>query len=412
MRYIGIIVLFLLLSSCQDNNKIVDYALPENFEVQTLSITVNNEDNLLYSDLYANVKYIHLETTDQSLIGVVNKLEITDDGDFIILDRTRKAVKRFNNCGKYICDIGLHGIGHGEYISPSDVVYDRYTNCIIVLDEALGKLLFYDINGSYLSSIELNCSPEVVSVLNENYLCLYMNHYDNIENKPVGYNFKIINRKGLLVSESLEYDATMETFRPTCNGVFFSMDSKSCIRQPFSSLVYSIKGEPGEVPTITPELYIDFGEKKIPHDWYVGEFSEMTKKLFDSDDILFLISMFKAKNRLFLNIGKGNSIFLYILDLQDRSKDKAVFSMDNDMFGFVSSIFPVKIQGDKCYFITNPSNYESYKENIEKKGEKFYVYYDEDYKKKEYIPSQKDRDLLYSIHDGDNPIIQICTIKE
>lgn len=389
----------------------MDYTIPEEIVVQSLSVTINNEDNFLYSDLYTDVKYIHLETTEQSLVGVVSKLEITDDGDLIILDRSRKAVIRFDDSGKFICNIGRHGNGHGEYVSPCDIVYDRFNNCVIVLDGAFGELLFYDLSGKYLSSIDLGCSPEVISVLDKNYLCLYMNHFDNLEYKPVGYNLKIINRKGLLVSEYLEYDRSMETFRPVCNGVFFSMDSKLCLRQPFSSLVYSVAGDSGGTSTITPELYIDFGEKKIPHDWYSGDFDEMTKKLFASD-ILYIMSMYKVKNRLFLNIGKGNCIFLYILDLMDRSQDKIVFSADNDIYGFVSSISLATIQGDKCYFIINPSNFESYKENVEKKGEKFYVYYDEDYKKKEYIPSQKDRDLLYSIHDGDNPIIQVCTIKD
>ena len=117
MKSFIITLAFLLLTvSCEKKKEVLDYEVPEDIKVRTYSISqINEENSLLYSDLYSNVDYIQLETTEQSLVGEVSKLEMTDDGDLIVLDRTRGSVLRFDGRGRYMCHIGRRGNGNGEY---------------------------------------------------------------------------------------------------------------------------------------------------------------------------------------------------------------------------------------------------------------------------------------------------------
>lgn len=412
MKHVEIILLLFLFISCKKTTKVLDYDISDNNRAQILPITIDDEGGgLLFSNIFSNVEYIHLETTEQSLVGVVSKLEIANNGDLIVLDKTKGSVIRFNDRGKYLCHIGRRGNGHGEYITASDIAYERYNNSVIVLDESAGKLLSYDINGKYLSSFQLGYSPSAFTVLDNNHMCLYMNHFDNLENRLIGYNFKIINRKGKLVSEFMEYDETMEPFHPNSENVFFTMDSKNCFRQPYSSLIYSVDNIDKETPNITPELYIDFGEKKIPQSWYRLDFVEMRHKLSETRDIMYLRSVYKNNNCLYLNLVKNKNLCLYIIDLKDRSLDKFGFYAHNDMYGFVSSVSLSTMKDNKCFFVFVPSNFDHYKNQINKKGWQPYTV-DENLNPKIYIPSHKDKDLLNSIKDGDNPIIQVCTLKE
>lgn len=412
MKHIGFsLFLSLTLFSCKEKVMVLDYEMPEGGAAQNISITLDKESKgILYSDLYAKVDYVQLEMTEQSLVGDVSKLEIADNGDIILLDNTRGSVIRFNASGKYVCHIGSRGNGHGEYITASDIAYDRYNNYVIVLDKSSCKLVTYDLDGRLVYSTQLGYMPSCITVLDEEHLCLYMNHYEDLSKRLVGNNFKIINRKGNLISEFMEFDATMTAFHPACDNVFFYMDSRNCFKQPFSSLIYSMDNVKDGMPNITPELYIDFDDKKIPQEWYRGAFREMLDKLQEGG-IMYLSSIYKVKDRLILNIARNRAICMYILNIQDRSLDKFGFYAHNDMFGFVSSISLSTIKDKKCYFIINPSEFDFYKENIDKEGSEFYTV-DKNFKPIVYVPSKSERNLLNSIHDGDNPIIQICTLKD
>lgn len=390
---------------------LVDYEVTEENDVQTLPITIADEGKgLLFSDVYSKVNYIPLETTEQSLVGGISKLEITNNGELIVLDRTRGSVILFNDRGKYICHIGKRGNGHGEYNMPADMVYDKYNNSVLVLDEGSNKILCYGTSGKFLSSIQLGFYISALTVLDNNHLCLYMNHYDDLTNRASGHNFKIISRNGHIISEFMDYDATMESFHPNSENVFFTMDSNNCFRQPYSSLIYSINEIENGIPNIISKYYIDFGEKKIPQDWYRLDFGEMEKKILQSDGIMYLTSVYKVTDRLIFNIVKNKTICLYILNLIDRSLDKFGFYAYNDIYGLVSSLSLSMIKDNKCYFIIPPSYFDRYKRGIEK-GVEFYTV-DKNFNPKVYVPSQKDRDLVHSIQDGDNPIIQVCTLKD
>lgn len=412
MKNIRTILLLFIIASCGKKAEIPDYGVPKDMDVESLSISFESARNgLLYSNLYSEVSYIPLETSDQSIIGEISKLEIANNGDLIIFDMPMQSIVRFDSNGKFICRIGKQGNGHGEYGMPIDMVYDKNTDNVVVLDTSSGKLLWYDLDGTLLSVTVLGYSPSVFAVLDDNHLCLYMNHYDNTALRPIGHNLKIIDKKGNLLSEVMEYDTTMESFHPACENVFFTFGTEICFKQPFSSLVYSIEGAHLSPPTVRPKLYVDFGKSKIPEEWYRGDFMELLNALSETKDITYLMSVYKTKNHILFNVAKNRRVCMYVKDTRDCKLDRYGFNAENDMFGFVSSISLCTLKDNRCYFITDPSEYGFYRQNLSKEGAQFYTV-DVNGNSKEYIPSQEEKDFLSSVRDGDNPIIQVCTLKD
>jgi hypothetical protein len=145
-------ILFYLPGCSQNRNSDISI-LSENIEIDIDKLNTNGVIN--FSDLFENYEIIPLETTKESLIGKINGVHFIKD-KIIILDRSSaKAVFLFDISGKFIRKIGKLGKGPGEYISPSSVSADEARGEIAVYDGMLNKILFYDINGEFLKSIQL-----------------------------------------------------------------------------------------------------------------------------------------------------------------------------------------------------------------------------------------------------------------
>ncbi|MCQ2975934.1 MAG: 6-bladed beta-propeller [Bacteroidales bacterium] len=110
---------------------------------------LNKDEYELYSsDIFDSVYYVPLETTEESIIGSIDKLMINQDTLYIIDRYKLKCIKRFTLNGKYIDQIGSLGNGPGEFVEPTDVYVDN--NEIIVLDQFQKKLITYSHNGKLI----------------------------------------------------------------------------------------------------------------------------------------------------------------------------------------------------------------------------------------------------------------------
>lgn len=88
------------------------------------------------------VKYVPLETMDNSVIGSIDKI-IFRNGNFYIFDKTANmGVFVFGKEGKFKKSLCKIGEGPGEYIAPVDFDVDEFGN-IYVADNAKKKIVKY-----------------------------------------------------------------------------------------------------------------------------------------------------------------------------------------------------------------------------------------------------------------------------
>ena len=76
------------------------------------------------------VKYIPLETTDESLVGSVDKI-MYHGGLFYLFDRTQLRVLMFDEEGRHVRTLFRIGQGPGEYTAPGDMDVDGDGNLYI-----------------------------------------------------------------------------------------------------------------------------------------------------------------------------------------------------------------------------------------------------------------------------------------
>jgi hypothetical protein len=147
-KYILFTVAILLLSCCNKKR--------QNDDENIFTINIESEKivkSIKFSELITDCKYVPLETTEECLIGQLNKVEVSNNEIFVLDSRSARAIYRFSKEGKFLNQIAEQGHGPGEYVQPDDISIDVTTGEIAILDRM--KIYFYKPDNTYLRDIIL-----------------------------------------------------------------------------------------------------------------------------------------------------------------------------------------------------------------------------------------------------------------
>jgi 6-bladed beta-propeller len=178
------------------------------------------------SEVASGLKYIPLETTDESLLDK-DILDITFAGGYLFVCDYKKVLQ-FTPEGKFIRKIGKVGQGPGEYNqSILAIAYDEAQKQLFLSDMRQGKVLVYSFEGKFLQEIKTHqgeITPYIDASGN-----LYTLSTEYLHSKDrTGKDLLVYNKKGKLLY-----------------GFPFRFETGVCYpRLVFSpALVYSYKGE-------------------------------------------------------------------------------------------------------------------------------------------------------------------------
>lgn len=126
--------------------------------VSSDALTINLDelqqvDKEYYSTLFEGAGVIVLETTENSLLSRVDRMEFLDDNLYVL--ESDQGLFRFDKTGKFIKKIGGKGSGPGEYISPTDFTIDRTHKKIYLLDVQTQTVIRYSAEGDYEELLNL-----------------------------------------------------------------------------------------------------------------------------------------------------------------------------------------------------------------------------------------------------------------
>jgi hypothetical protein len=248
--YLSILVVIITVS-CNSGNKKKE--IIENDNVYTVDFdNIPKEDKILMSSLFKRVTPIPLETTDESLIGKIDKFQIFD-GKIFVLDRDlATGLFIFDMDGKFIRRTGRVGQGPGEYEQLFDFTIDEINSEIYLFDDSY-HILVYDVNtGKYIRQIN------IVERRSSNYIqCsngrLYIDANNKSEEDGDYLLYEIDTQTGKCKKSWLpaEYNKGWMGYWSYGNRFF----AGSCQRSPkyaqlFMDTVYSIENE-GVIPFLT-----------------------------------------------------------------------------------------------------------------------------------------------------------------
>ena len=121
-------------------------ATEEIIKIKLPDVDFREKIPLTMDEYIDSIRVVRLQTTKESVVGYVNKMEISDDTIFICDSWKGRSVKTFTMEGEYIRNIGKRGRGPFEYV---DVTSMQVTDTqVIIFDQILHKIMIFRHDGT------------------------------------------------------------------------------------------------------------------------------------------------------------------------------------------------------------------------------------------------------------------------
>ncbi len=153
-----ILIVSLVSVSCNDNtsaNKGKANNVKSDLFAHVLRLPATGEDTLKASYFADTIIYVPLETNEESLIRMIEKIWVNDS--LVLIYCEQAGILLFRHNGQFIRKIGKRGKGPGEYgkIFHFDVIRDT------IYVSPVGKRAFirYTFDGVFCDEIKLNYEP-------------------------------------------------------------------------------------------------------------------------------------------------------------------------------------------------------------------------------------------------------------
>ncbi len=150
---IGAYCLIFILSACNTSGKST-VEVDEN-GITKLSIDPMSTHDDQFSDLIEDVSLIQLETSTESLIGEIGKIEIKGDKIFI-QDRSLHEIKIFNMDGTYLGKISNKHQGPGGYNDIWSFSASKNGELIEIYDNRGFKFRTYNLNNEFVEDFSID----------------------------------------------------------------------------------------------------------------------------------------------------------------------------------------------------------------------------------------------------------------
>lgn len=346
-----------------------------------------------------SIHYIPLETTEESIIGRIEKLE-SDDSYIFIFDKTNNQTFRFSQKdGSFLNKFGHIGRGPGEYIELRDMTLDKKRKEVCLLDYWGFKILYFNYDGEYLREQPLYYLYDKMEFVGDR-MVLHTHNHGN-ERVPAVNNNRLVLAKQdqtpLFVG--FPYSAEFgERFRwehqypiTTCNGeVYYNYVLSDTIWQIKENgrceakFIYKFPGRDNlfnneDFQKITEEDYL----KKIEDVAHSQGETTLTKD--------FLYARVSSGTMLYCRTS-GNYLYgeIYFKLFAHRDYNRPLFTLNDTSFVYVVQPFDILRKHQKTKDSYNERAYQYYWENQ---------------------LTEEERQLLNNMTEEDNPILLIMDIE-
>jgi hypothetical protein len=230
-------------------------------------------DTLSFGSIVAGTEFIPLETTDESLIGQVDKI-IFQGNKYYVMDDQQKIIFIFDSRGKYLAKIDKKGQGACEYVYMHSFLVDKSGNISILSLSDPVQILSYAAADHYRTCDKLTVkdwSGEDFYPLNTGYIFYSAGGSNDSEKQYFLFSTDLegnVLNKLLPSHQFIEYDLSyLHSFTPYGDTLLF--------HKYFDNNIYQILPE-----SVTVRYVLDFGKYRM---------SEEQKKLFYNKDFQYFM---------------------------------------------------------------------------------------------------------------------------
>ena len=392
--------------------------------------------SLLLSESAEKLEIVSLEMTDQSMLGEIRRIQVTDHN--IWIDHGREFyIYRFSRSGKFLNKIGSIGQGPGEYTTYSTFLVDEDKKEVYIIANTNG-VLAYDFEGNFKRKIvdiqmilQLFSSPYDQYILNnqkffatQNFglyrpidkdsLWSFVSLGDDFQKKKYFKNPAHVGREEQIIANRANMDRMVNYWREYLT----SMDTYNAqltLKYPDTDTIYCYDDATNQ---LLPQYAIftdeEKGDYEATHLWFKD------RKSFDYFSIF---SYYPTKDFVYLIGSKGEEVYTYCYNKKDGSvrlqkRQSAITERDVPWFSFplrqMKRDFVLDNDlGGGDFTVDSRSSGKYWIDILEPSGDENWIDIDQ-IKSSTVIDESKKKELiqvLENVTEDSNPILLIATLK-
>lgn len=255
MKVIFVFVFFSFFFSCSETKKDI-----LNKELVLIQLSPEKDRKFYFSEVVDSISVIFLETSGQSLLAGISKIEY-DDEYYFVLNSQDKLVYTFDKNGYFKSLITNKGNAPGEILYPQCFALDKMNKEVLMTNN--NAFYRYDYTGKYLGNRPYSLAFSDFCVEKSGNIFLYTGKTNNshIGDGFLTGNITMLSPDGgkktwfksqdALRTKSNESEMSYNTRIPFSE----QADGRITCHYAFSDTIYFINGD-----RITPSYIIDFGK--------------------------------------------------------------------------------------------------------------------------------------------------------
>ena len=430
-----LLLLTIALLGCSSNKK-QEPISKSGVPVINLSEDVSTVPSLLLSESAEKLEIVSLEMTDQSMLGEIRRIQVTDHN--IWIDHGREFyIYRFSRSGKFLNKIGSIGQGPGEYTTYSTFLVDEDKKEVYIIANTNG-VLAYDFEGNFKRKIvDIQTILQLFSSVYDQYilnnqkffatqnfalyrpidkdsLWSFVSLGDDFQKKKYFKNPAHVGKEELIIANRANMDRMVNYWREYLT----SMDTYNAqltLKYPDTDTIYCYDDATNQ---LLPQYAIftdeEKGDYEATHLWFKD------RKSFDYFSIF---SYYPTKDFVYLIGSKGEEVYTYCYNKKDGSvrlqkRQSAITERDVPWFSFplrqMKRDFVLDNDlGGGDFTVDSRSSGKYWVDILEPGGDENWIDIDQ-IKSSTVIDESKKKELiqaLESVTEDSNPILMIVTLK-
>ena len=303
----------------------------ESGDMESIPITDFETTYGKLSDFAEEVKMIPLEFTDNSILGEIKKVVMSDQFIFIMEKHNCEGVYVFDHTGKLQYRIGTRGEGPKEFINLGDFSINEEEELIYLFDQSRTKILVFTFDNQFVKDIPMD------------YYATDMEYQDGLfylyrEQASYGiplYSLVIKDLNGDLVGKY--YPMPKEDLAYISSCIFSKREDNILFAQNMNDSVFVLSDG-----KLSPLYYIDYKGKSMKPEDRRNAKSRVRPTIniqLEKKTIAGIEDIFEINNKVFI---KSINVFVPFLTVYDKMKKEIkTFQFIEDDFLFMATGHPI-----------------------------------------------------------------------
>lgn len=301
----------------------------ESSGMETIPITDFETYNGRFSEFAEAVEMIPLEFTDESILGEIKKVVLSEDFIFVMERFNSAGIYTFDRSGKFLYRIGSRGQGPEECADVDDFSINEKDRLIYIYDSVRKKVFVFSFDNEFIKTIPMDYSATNMEYQDG---LFYLYREDARYGVPL-YSLVIKDINGDLVEKYYP----MSDLPKSHDCVFCKRENDILFAQDMNDSVFVLSGE-----KLSPVYYIDYKDRSMAPEDRMDIKHDVRRSidvLLEKRTIAGIQGVFEIHDKVFI---KSINVIVPVLSIYDKvKKEVKTYQYWNDDFLFIANGHPI-----------------------------------------------------------------------